>query len=360
MNAKISSVFFIASLLLLLTACNDADITQISIRPVRTAKPILYEKGKQDISLPASINEVRETKLSFRVGGPLLQLNDIKGAYVKEGEVIAKIDPRDFELAVQATQSQYKLAETEYERYKNLRETETVSKSVYDKVETGYKLAKTNYERAVNALKDIDITAPFSGYISNVFVNNYEMVKPGQPILSLIDMSMYEVNAWISVEDAMNVTKNSSFICIVSLGDKKIQLSGKLKEIGTKTSFSKQSLPITVLVNAPESIKLSAGMTTFLEINNNSENANTSFMVPSSAIFTKDDKPFVWIYNNDSSTVSARKVTTGSLVSDNTIEIKGGIAENEDIVTAGVHYLFEGQKVKKMEQFSKSNIGNKL
>ncbi|MGD8782083.1 MAG: efflux RND transporter periplasmic adaptor subunit [Ignavibacteria bacterium] len=360
MNTKISSVFLIASLLLIITACNDADTTQDSMRPVRTAKPIQYEKGKQDITLPASINELRETKLSFRVGGPLLQLNDIKGAYVKKGELIAKIDPRDFRLAVEATKSQFELATIEYERYKNLKETETVSKSVYDKVETGYKLAKTNYERAVNALADVDIVAPFSGYINNVFVNNYEMVKPGQPILSLIDMSMYEVNAWISVEDAINVNENSSFICIVSLGDKKIQLSGKLKEIGTKTSFSKQSLPITVVINAPDNIKLSAGMTTFLEITNNSKNANASFTVPSTAIFTEDNEPYVWVYDKNTSTVSACKVTTGSLASDNSIEIKSGITGNEDIVTAGVHYLFEGQKVKKMEQFSKSNIGNKL
>lgn len=359
MNTKISHVILFIFLLLIITACKETKNEQTMIRPVRTAKPVLYEKGKKDITLPASINELRETKLSFRVGGPLLELNDIKGAYVKKGKLIAKIDPRDFKLAVEATESQYKLAQLEYERYKNLTETETVPKSVYDKVATTYKLAKTNYEKAKNALADVDIVAPFSGYINNVFVNNYEMVKPGQPILSLIDMSQYEVNAWLPVEDAVKVSKNSSFQCVVSLGDRKIWLKGKLKEIGTKTSISKQSLPITVIINAPDSIKLNAGVTTFLKIADNEKTSNASFTVPLSAIFTKDNKTYVWIYDNGSSSVSAREVTTKEITSNNSIEISG-INKDEDIVTAGVHYLFEGQKVKKMEQFSQSNIGNKL
>lgn len=360
MNTKISSVFVFVSLLLMFIACKETKTEQSIIRSVRTAKPVLYERGQNDLTLPASINELRETKLSFRVGGPLLQLNDIKGAYVKKGQVIAKIDPRDFKLAVEATGSQYKLAKIEYERYKNLRETETISKSVFDKVETTFKLAKTNYEKAENALADVVIVAPYSGYINNVFVNNYEMVQPGQPILSLIDMSQYEVNAWLPVEDAIKVNENSSFRCVVTLGDKKIHLQGKLKEIGTKTSISKQSLPITVVVNAPDSIKLRAGMSTFLKITNEEKGPNPFFTVPSSAIFTRDNKPYVWIFDNASSTVSAREVTTGKITSNNSIEIIGGISGNEIIVTAGVHYLFEGQKVKQLEQFSQSNIGKKL
>lgn len=360
MNTKIANIFFLTSLLFMITACKETKNEQNTIRPVRTAKPVLQTKGQDKLTLPASINELRETKLSFRVGGPLLQLNDIQGAYVKKGQLIAKIDPRDFKLAVEATKSQYELAQIEYERYKNLKETETVPKSVYDKVETSWKLAKTSYEKAENALADVDIVAPFSGYINHVFVNNYEMVQPGQPILSLIDMSQYEVNAWLPVEDAAKVNKKSSFQCVVSLRDKKIWLEGKLKEIGTKTSISKQSLPITVVISAPDSIKLSAGMTTFLEIYNNANNLNTSFSIPSSAIFTRDNKPYVWIFDSGSSTVSAREVTTGKLTANNFIEIKSGIAADEDIITAGAHYLSEGQKVKKMGQFTPSNIGNKL
>ena len=360
MSIKITDIFILAYILFMMTACKETKNEQNIIRPVRTAKPVQQTKGQYNIILPASVNELRETKLSFRVGGPLLQLNDIKGAYVKKGEIIAKIDPRDFNLAVEATESQYKLAKTEYERYKNLNETETVSKSVYDKVETTYKLAKANYERAVNALADVDIVAPFSGYINNVFVNNFEMVQPGQPILSLIDISQYEVNAWLPVEDAAKVNKSSSFQCVVSLGNKKIRLIGNLKEIGTKTSISKQSLPITVVIKAPDSIKLSAGISTFLEISDNANNLNTSFSVPLSSIFTKDNKPYIWIFDSSSSTVYAREVTTGELRPNDAIEIKSSITADMDIVTAGVHYLFEGQKVRKMEQSTQSNIGNKL
>ena len=359
MRVKVTYVLLLATLVFSVMACKETETKQNSIRPVRTAKPIVSKKSNSNITLPASINELRETKLSFRVGGPLLQLNDIKGTYVNKGDIIAQIDPRDFKLAVEATKTQYEQAKAEYERYKNLRETKTVAKNVFDKIEMGYKLSKTNYEKAKNALADIDIRAPFSGYINNVFVNNYEMVQPGQPILSLIDVSQYEVNAWLPINDAANVNKNSIFRCKISLKGKNFYLKGKLKEIGTKTSFTKQTLPITVIVSAPDSIQLRPGMTTFLEIAEQTKNTNTAFTIPTSAIFTKNNKPYVWILNNESSTVSAHVITTRNFTEANSIEVFG-ITGNEDIVTAGVHYLFEGQKVKKMEQFSKSNIGNKL
>jgi RND family efflux transporter MFP subunit len=350
----------LTSIALAAMACDEKAEQTALVRPVQVEKPTLNSSNISNLVLPASINELYETKLSFRVGGPLIKLNDVIGTHVNKGEIIAKIDQRDFKIAVEATESRYKLAKAEYERYKNLFEQKSVSKSVLDQIETSYTLAKIDYEKAGNAFNDAEIRAPFSGHINHVFVNNFEEVVPGVPIVSLLDISKFEVNAWISVEDAAHINKETNFSCIVKYGKNDIKIPGKLKEIGNKTSLSKQALPITIVINSSGKIKLSAGMVCYLEIQNNSSETGAVFQVSLASIFTKENKTNVWIYNTKANTVSARLVTTGKVTNNGTVEIIKGLTGYETIVSAGVNYLFEGQKVKKMIKNSKSNVGNKL
>lgn len=348
------------ALVVITMACQNAEKTAAPVRPVRVEKVKSNAVDGKKLVLPASVNEFQETKLSFRVGGPLIKLNDVIGSYVKAGEVIAQIDPRDFKIALEATESRYKLTKAEFERYKSLVEQGSVSKSVFDQTETSYKLAKTNYESAKNALEDTELKAPFSGYINGVFANNFEEVVPGAPIISLLDMSKYEVNAWISLKDAALIDKNTEFTCVVNQGGEELRIPGRLKEIGNKTSVSKQALPITIVINSDKDMGLRAGMATYLEIGSNDGEMDSNILVSVSAIFTKDNQTKVWVFDEANNTVSARNVTTGELLDNGVIEIKKGLSGNESIVTAGVNYLFEGQQVKKLKAFSKSNVGNKL
>jgi len=354
-----NSILFLCFLSVVL-ACKQEITQKQLVRPVKLEKPSKSKQMGSVITLPASINELRETKLSFRVGGSLIVLNDVVGSYVKEGEIIAKLDPRDFKLGVEATESLYKLAKTEYERFKNLLEKESVSKSTFDQIETKYKLAETDYEKALNAFKDVEIKAPFSGYINFVFVNNFETVGPSTPIISLLDMSKFEINAWISIKDASMLNNSTNFTSIIKQGEKNFRIPGKLKEIGNKTSISKQSLPITIVIDSPGEIKLRAGMTTYLEIANDKSQTTTLFQVPVSSLFRKENLTHVWVFNEKTNTVHSRQVTFGKALDNGNIEITNGLLGNESIVTAGANYLFEGQEVKKWEGFTKSNVGNKL
>lgn len=338
----------------------EAVETKKIVRPVKIEKLSYVQQSAKHISLPASVNELSDTKLSFRVGGPLVMLNNVEGDYIEAGEVIARIDQRDFEIGIEATKSAFELTEAEYERYKNLVAKESVSQSAFDQMETQYKISKTNYESALNALKDTEIRAPFSGYINTVFVNNFEAVAPGQPIISLLDMSKFEINAWISVSDVASITDNTVYTCIVNQGGKEFRIPGKLKEIGTKTSPSKQSLPVTIIIDASEDVKLHAGVTTYLEMSTEDTLALASVQVPLSSLFTKNSVSYVWLYNDKASTVSAKQITTGQILENGKMEVLKGLQGNEIIVVAGTSYLFEGQEVKKMESFSKSNVGNKL
>ncbi len=346
------------SILIMMTGCGEKKQIKKSVRPVRVVK-VSSNLNQAKIVLPASINELKEVKLAFRVGGPLVKLNNIVGSYVKKGEVIAQIDPRDFKIAVESAESMYFQAKAEYERYKNLLAKKSVSKSLFDQMETNYKLAKTSYESAKNSLIDTEIKAPFSGYINTLFVENFEEVNPGAPIVSLLDYSNYEVNAWISAQDMDKINSETEFVCIVK-NETTHRLKGRIKEIGAKSGLSKQSYPISVLVEVPKDFKLRAGMTANLEIITPNKESHFSFLVPVTSVFSKENKTCVWIFNEQTNTVSLKQVKLGSIVSDEMLSVTDGLRDNDNVVTAGVHYLHEGQQVKMMSKFSKSNVGNQL
>lgn len=345
--------------MLIFVGCKEKVKEKEYVRAVKVFKTGVSTSNKNTTTVPASINEKRETKLAFRVKGPLVKLNDVIGDYVQKGQVIAKIDPRDYKIAVESTQAAYKLASAEYKRYKTLLEKESVSASTYDQMESNYTAAKTAYESAKNALEDTELKAPFSGYISDVFVNNYEEVNPGQAIVSFIDLSKFEVKAWISLEDLSKINDNTQYACLIDLGNQKIRVVGTLKEVGHKTSMSKQSYPISILIDAPENVKLRAGMTTHLEIID-ADNTSSSLEIPITSIYSKENKTYVWLFNESTNTVSSKEVLRGKIIGDDMIQIKKGLNGGENIVCTGVNFLSEGTKVKKYKGFSKTNVGNKL
>ncbi|MGB5299175.1 MAG: hypothetical protein WBN48_10650 [Thiogranum sp.] len=97
----------IVGFVLLLAACDrGVPVTEQAVRPVRAIK--VGEAGPlADRWFPGQARAHNEADLSFRVSGPLIVLpNDIVGREFKAGEVIARIDPRDYEVKVADIEAQ--------------------------------------------------------------------------------------------------------------------------------------------------------------------------------------------------------------------------------------------------------------
>ena len=95
-------------------------------------------------SFPFIAKPFKNSQLSFRVGGPLIDFNSIIGDYYSQGATIAKIDNRDFEIRKEKAQSVYNQAEAEYARLQKLYDLNNISASAYEKAKSDYLVAKTN------------------------------------------------------------------------------------------------------------------------------------------------------------------------------------------------------------------------
>ncbi len=303
------------------------------------------------------LKEKSSTLVSFRVGGPLVELQAKVGEFVQKGQIIARIDKRDYELNLATKKVSFLQSKSEYERYKELYERKKLPENTLEKLELAYLMNKAGYENAENQLKDTDLRAPISGYVFEKMVENHETVGPGKPIVSIIDRSQIEVVIHIPESHLQNFADCSGATCNIKNVDVKnvpLQIISVSEKAGIDQLFE-----VRFKLGDTHSKIVKPGMTAEVNIDCIHE-INNQITIPVSSVFHQDKKNFVWIYNNSLSEVQKRAVVIGNIENNGRIQINEGLKVGEQIVTGGVHSIIENQKVKPIEKVSKSNAGGLL
>lgn len=380
------------------------------VRPVKVMQLTISDQHSKR-SFPGILKAAKETNLSFRVGGPLIEFDANIGQEVEKGETIARIDPRDYEINIlklkaavgeahaklkamrkgarkediellkadlSAARAQFKEAELNFLRHENLYNQKATAKASFDSVKAGYDMAKARLDAAKqalqkgesgareedieameavisrldadmkdakNALNDTMLKAPFKGFIRSKFVENYETVSAGRPIVSLIDSSSVEVQ--VVIPEKLRIRNNDfiSFSCEIEAYPGR-KFEGLLKEIGQITERSNQGYPLTIKIDVPENISVHPGMAVTLTINSLSKDKKgDTFRVPVSAVYYDENgSPCIWKLDHGQMVVRKNPVILGSLTG-NFASLISGARNGDIIVIAGAQFLREGQKV---------------
>lgn len=332
------------SLSMLLTGCNKAisEPAEPLIKPVKLLAVKDLTVDDSDAFL-ARIDATYRAQLSFQVGGEVEKLLVRMGQGVEKGEVLATLDPKDLQLALDAAQAEYALAKTQWERAKSLYSKKLISTDSYDQKETQYKAALASFEQAKTDLSYTKIQAPFDGVVSYTYVKPYQVVGEKQEILNLIDNTTLDVSFTLPVSYAeslsLSALKNAEMWVTMDSEPSK-RIPGKFKEISTQPNIDTNSYEAIVTITRPTDRNLLTGMTGQVHIAK--QNKSNAMTLPTSAWVNKQESQGeVWVM--DSSTQQVNKVTL-SLNESGAIE--SGLDNNDYVVIAGVERLVEGQVVK--------------
>ncbi len=356
MKSKITLLITALSLTVLISACTGkSENIHKAVKYVKVEK--VQSDHKNDVlTFNGSIKEQSLTSLSFRVGGPLVKLNFKSGDFVPKGAVIASIDKRDYELQLSSTETQYNQLKGEYERYKELYEKGKIPANTYEKIESGYLMAKTSYDNAQNQLFDTDLKAPFDGYIHEKFIENYMTVGPGIPVVSIIDLSNLEVVISVPENQLKKVRKSTNnYLSVSNAGVNNLPL--EVKSIGEKAG-SDGLYEMKLYFKNEASLDISPGMSA--EVKMICKERNAGIKIPVSAILHEGSVDYIWIYNDETGSIHKQEIKLGKLIAGKQIEVISGLSDGDMLVTAGVYYLYEGQKVKPVKPASESNVGGLL
>ena len=341
---------------LLLTGCSKEEVVE-KVDVVRPVKVMTVQAGAASLShaFPGTVRAARRAELSFKVSGPLVALPVEEGQLVKQGDVVAQIQKRDFQTALDEAQARNLEAEKQFRRYKELYAKKQVSRADYDRYRAARDVARAKLEDARNRLKDTSLRAPFDGVISKRFVENFQKVQAKEPIVNLQDITRIEVLINVPellMADLKNRKDRNITAAFETIPDKKFKLT--VKEFSTQADPATQTYQVVLVMNQPAEANILPGMTAMVTAQVSEEadaGAPTTIVIPAIAVLdAPGNKPYVWLLDKDTSTARKVPVTIGHLEGSKNIVVKEGLKGGETLIIAGITQLEEGMKVRPWEK----------
>lgn len=345
-----------------LGGCNEAAKKVERVRPVRVFEVARSDKNATR-SFPGKVKATREASLAFRISGQIVRLDVKEGDYVKKGQLIAMLDQRDYQAAVAdlraklaGARSVLKEARLNIERNRQLLKQSIIAQSAFDAAQSNFETSRAevlsleqSLRRAELNLQYTRLEAPFSGYIAQKTPSNHEYVQAKEPIVELADTSALDIVIDVPESVWAGAFQNRA----IDLTDIKARFDSlpgvlipvRVKEYQTNANPETQTYKVTLTMDNAGDRSIQPGMTAEVVGNIDHARTNASMAVPFSSVAgeTTGEK-YVWVLDGQN-TVSRRDIEVGRITGD-MFQIKDGLKAGERIITAGVNYLREGQRVK--------------
>ena len=368
---RILTLLSLLPLLLALVACGEKEVVEKDeVRPIRAMMVADLEPfgGRW---FPGQATATQEANMSFRVAGTVNSISVDLGDEVKQGEVIARLDPQDYQVELnnanallRKAKSDLNLAESEYARVANVfkKDPGAVSKSLVDtrkaqKDSAGAQIesAKAAVESATDNLRYTYLKAPYDGVVVEKFVEQFEDVQAKQVIIRVLDNSSIEFTVQVpeTLMEHIDIVKTlGAFVVFDTYPG--VEVPAKVKEVGKEASKTTRTYPVTLIMAQPEDFKILPGMAGKAKGDKAAtaviadEVGMVGFEIPITAIFSDEDKKtFVWVVNQDNNSVNKREVTLINLTELGAMVT--GLETGEIIATAGANVLVEGQQIRILE-----------
>ncbi len=346
-----------------LVGCGESEGDQSgidpSIRPVRTITVGDIDPTVRG-GLTGRAEAAREVSLGFRVPGDVLAITVSVGEEVVEGQIVAMLDPATFETEVarldanrERALASHTNAEGDAERDRILFSQGHIAQARLDETEAVLAQAVAEVAATEAALRqaqlDLDYTqlhAPFDGVIVATYVEAFEDVGTNEAVLRLLDPSRIEMTIDVP-ETLISQLPFVGDIIVTFDALPGIELPAEITEVGTEASNTTRTFPVTLTMDQPDGARILPGMAGLATPHLIEMPEGRPLIVPVGAIVDSEDgtESLVWIVDPGSQTVSQQPVRLGEIIVEGVI-VTEGLKIGDIVVTAGVHSLQPGQRVR--------------
>ncbi len=331
-------------------------------RPVPSEEPIRAVKvltvGVEGMRAGGEFaGEVRarvESRLGFRVGGKIVRRQVELGQRVKAGEILAQLDPQDYQLAVQAAKAQVAaaltnrdLAAADFKRYKELRDQNFISGAELERRDAALKAAQAQLDQAQaqgsaqgNQAAYTTLVADVSGVVTSVDAEMGQVVAAGTPVVRIAQDGPRDV-VFSVPEDKVAQIRMGSGVDVRAWGAQ-TPIHGLVREVAASAD------PVTrtfgVKVSLPTKDALALGATVSVVPQALDRSGVQVIKLPTSALRQDGQSSAVWVLDTTSMTVKLQPIQIAT-ADGNDVIVAGGLQPGMQVVSAGVHVLSPGQKV---------------
>ena len=328
------------------------------VRPVKT-----FTLGQvaiqRTMELPGETRAIKEATLAFEVNGRISELPVKEGDVVKEGQLLAQLDPRELKASLDSAIADWNAAKAKFERAGKLLERRVISDQEFENEKREYQVSVAKLDQAKKAFGDTTLKADFDGVVAKIFVKRFENVAAKANVMVLQDTSEIEVAVNIPesrvalsrrdlrVEDLNQRAK--PLIELTAVPGR--QFPARITEVSRTADPATRTYEAKAVFTPPDDLHVLPGMTARVigQVQPEVAGGGGATHVPSNALGSDPDgKAFVWRLDPATMTVSKVPVTIGD-ASGSRIEVSGELAAGDEIVISGVPQLQPGMKVRRWQ-----------
>jgi len=362
MMKKIHSGFFGARYLAvllttsILMACGKAPEVETE-PPAKPVKMITIgsEPAKVNWEYPGEIQAARTVDLGFEVAGKIIELPIEDGLEAREGDLLGRLDPSDYDAARDAAEANRRAMRSAYVRAKNIFDEGAGSQAEVDKTRRDIKVAEQELKKAQKALDDTSLMAPYDGVVGERIAENFQNVQAKQAILVYQDTSSLEMDVTVPERDFVHMQQGLTLEERTARARPMVEISslpGRSFPARIK-SFTATADPVTRTYKAtfafenPGDVNILPGMTARVILTPPADALAQNpllgaIRIPAVAVASDDQgNAYVWRVDPETMKVSRTAVMLGQMTGAD-VRISDGLADGDRIAISGVAHLQEG------------------
>ena len=357
-------LFYLWPMAALLTACGQKEAA-VTEPPLVRLSTVQVVSDAAHASYPGRTQATLTTNVSFRVSGTLDQVKVKEGDAVREGQVIATMDDRDYQVQLSAIEAEYQQIKADCERVIGLYNDGSTTAQNYDKARYGLEQITAKYQHAKDQLADCVLRAPYNGYVQRVQHESHETVSAGMPIVTMFRSNGLEIVINIPASGYMQADRFGSFAATVDVLPGQsfpLRLISIAQRANANQLYEVRLLLENTSANQETLRRVTPGMTALVDIYFK-EDGSAPVEIPAGAVFHKGDDSFVFVYDAEGDgqgTLRQTPVQVAELKRSGMMKVLGGLRAGQQVVESGVHHLSDGQRVRPNATPSKANVGGLL
>lgn len=352
----------VLALALALAACepqggHQADATPV-IRPVRTVtvEPVTFRMGN---TATGTIEARADADLGFRIAGKLVERKVDVSDQVKAGDLLARLDDQDQRNALRtaeanlaSAQADQVQARNEEARKRELLANGNAPQAQYDAALLAMRTADAKVvatQAALQSARDrvgyTELRADRDGVVTTVGAEPGQVVEAGQMVVRVAQPEEREA-VFNVAETGIRAAPKDPVIEVALAGAPDITATGRVREVSPQADPVTRTHTVRIaLDNPPDALRLGATVVGRLK-----QPPAPVVELPGTALFEEAGRTFVWLVDPKTQTVRRQPVVIrpgdGAGDSAGPVIVTEGLTRGDVVVTAGVHSLSEGQRIR--------------
>lgn len=291
------------------------------------------------INLPGNIEAWTTLALLSKLNGTIDEVLVREGQKVQKGDILARIDDRDYRIAVERAEAAYTLAKAEFERDRAIYAKGVIPTAALDANRTQMETAKADLDNAKLQLSRCLVTAPMHGVIKKVDAKVGLQLSVGDPIAEIMEIDRVKAVVGIPESDVTAVRGLEAIDFKIQALDNRV-LTGKVHFLSSAPETVARIFRLELEVEN-SSGEILPGM--FVRADIVKKTVADAIVVPYYSVISRNNEQYVYV--EEDGVAKKRQVRLG-IMEKWLVQVVEGLQSGDKLLVEGHRDVEDNQKVK--------------